>query len=92
MPRGVPKKRCMAEFKKHAVETMREEKLSYSKPILFDLFFGKFCICHKHHHEYSSYGFKQSVLAKIRQPRKPCISAAFGAVCFCFHSITGAAS
>ena len=36
MPRGVPKKRCMTEFKKHAVETIKEEKLSYSKPILFD--------------------------------------------------------
>ena len=29
MPKGVPNKRYTAEFKQHAVETMREEGLSY---------------------------------------------------------------
>ena len=29
MPKGVPNKRYTAEFKKHVVETMREEGLSY---------------------------------------------------------------
>jgi transposase-like protein len=31
MPRGVPNKRYSAEFKKHVVETMRVEKLSYAE-------------------------------------------------------------
>ena len=31
MPRGLPNKRYTAEFKQHVVETMREEKLSYSE-------------------------------------------------------------
>lgn len=31
MPRGVPNKRYTAEFKQHVLETMREEKLSYSE-------------------------------------------------------------
>jgi len=29
MPKGVPNKRYTAEFKKHVVETMRNESLSY---------------------------------------------------------------
>jgi len=31
MPKGVPNKRYTAEFKKHAIETMRAEGLSYSE-------------------------------------------------------------
>ena len=31
MPKGIPNKRYPAEFKKHVVEAMREEKLSYSE-------------------------------------------------------------
>ena len=29
MPKGVPNKRYTTEFKKHVIETMLEEKLSY---------------------------------------------------------------
>ena len=31
MPKGVPNKRYTPEFKKHVIETMQEEKLSYSE-------------------------------------------------------------
>lgn len=31
MPKGIPNKRYTAEFKKHVVETMQQEKLSYSE-------------------------------------------------------------
>ncbi len=31
MPKGVPNKRYTPEFKKHVIETMLEEKLSYSE-------------------------------------------------------------
>jgi transposase len=31
MPKGVPNKKYTAEFKQHVLETMREEKLSYSE-------------------------------------------------------------
>ena len=31
MPKGVPNKRYTPEFKKLVIETMREEKLSYSE-------------------------------------------------------------
>ena len=31
MPKGIPNKRYTAEFKQHVIETMREEKLSYSE-------------------------------------------------------------
>ena len=31
MPKGVPNKRYTAEFKKHVIETMQEEKLSYKE-------------------------------------------------------------
>jgi len=31
MPKGVPNKKYTPEFKKHVVETMREEGLSYAR-------------------------------------------------------------
>ena len=31
MPKGIPNKRYTAEFKKHVIETMRQEGLSYSE-------------------------------------------------------------
>ena len=31
MPKGVPNKRYTPEFKKHVIETMQQEKLSYSE-------------------------------------------------------------
>ena len=33
MPKGIPNKRYTPEFKKHVIETMRKERLSYSETV-----------------------------------------------------------